>query len=111
MLGSRIRELRKEKKMSQRELAEKLNVSQQTIGAWEIERIVPGADTLNILANYFNVSTDYLLGRSEKKKENNNDYTLKEALDSVMSYDGKPMTENDREVIEGIIKGYMENKK
>ena len=61
MLGSRIRELRKERKMSQRELAEKLNVSQQTIGAWETERIIPGADTLGNIANYFDVTTDYLL--------------------------------------------------
>lgn len=111
MLGSRIRELRKERKMSQRELAEKLNVSQQTIGAWETERIVPGADTLGNIANYFGVTADYLLGRSEKRKENKDDFTVQEALDSVMSFDGKPMTDNDREIIEGIIRAYMEKKK
>ena len=111
MLGSRIRELRKERKMSQRELAEKLNVSQQTIGAWETERIVPGADTLGNIANYFGVTTDYLLGRSEQRKENKDDFTVQEALDSVMSFDGKPMTDNDREIIEGLIRAYMSNKK
>ena len=111
MLGSRIRELRKERKMSQRELAEKLNVSQQTIGAWETEGIVPGADTLGNIANYFGVTTDYLLGRSEQRKENKDDFTVQEALDSVMSFDGKPMTDNDREIIEGLIRAYMSNKK
>ena len=111
MLGSRIRELRKERKMSQRELAEKLNVSQQTIGAWETERIVPGADTLGIIANYFDVTSDYLLGRSEQRKESNDDFTIEQALNSVMSFDGKPMTDNDREVIEGLIRAYMSNKK
>lgn len=111
MLGSRIRELRKEKKMSQRELAEKLNVSQQTIGAWETERIVPGADTLGTIANYFDVTSDYLLGRSEQRKENNEDFTVEQALNSVMSFDGKPMTDNDRNIIEGLIRAYMNNKK
>ena len=38
-------------------------------------------------------------------------FTLEEALNSVMSFDGKPMTDNDREIIEGIIRAYMEKKK
>ena len=69
MLGNNIKELRKLKRMIQKDLAEAMKVSQQTIGAWETERAVPGADTLNELADYFNVTTDYLLGRPEKKDD------------------------------------------
>ena len=71
MLGNNIRELRKQKKLTQAELAKLMHVSQQTIGAWETERAVPGSDTLGELADYFGVTTDYLLGRPEKHKEDN----------------------------------------
>lgn len=67
MLGNNIKELRKAKRMTQKELADTLHVSQQTVGSWETERAIPGADTLAQLADYFGVTTDYLLGRSEKK--------------------------------------------
>ena len=74
LLGSRIKELRKEKGLRQSELATTLHVSQQAVGSWETGRTVPGADTLNVLADYFNVTTDYLLGRPEKKDDDNVDY-------------------------------------
>lgn len=54
----------------------------------------------------YNVSIDYLLGNKERKEQ-----TVQQALNSVMSFDGKPMTDNDREIIEGIIRAYMEKKK
>lgn len=53
MLGTVLKELRKEKRMNQAELAKIMNVSQQTIGAWETERAITGADTLERLADYF----------------------------------------------------------
>ena len=62
MLGNNIKELRKSKRMTQRDLAVAMRVSQQTVGAWETGRAIPGSDTLGELADYFNVTTDYLLG-------------------------------------------------
>lgn len=67
MLGNNIKELRKQKHLTQKDLAKLMHVSQQTIGAWETERAIPGSDTLALLANLFNVSTDYLLGRDPKE--------------------------------------------
>ena len=70
-LANNIKELRKNRKLNQVELAKQLNVSQQTVGAWETGRAIPGSDTLDMLANYFGVTTDYLLGRNglEDQKE------------------------------------------
>lgn len=55
-LANNIKELRKNRKLNQVELAKQLNVSQQTVGAWETGRAIPGSDTLDMLANYFGVT-------------------------------------------------------
>ncbi|QEK11653.1 helix-turn-helix transcriptional regulator [Crassaminicella thermophila] len=62
MFGSRLKHLRSKKKITQQELAELLNVSPSTIGMYEQGRRDPDTNTIKFLANYFNVSTDYLLG-------------------------------------------------
>ena len=62
MLGTRIKELRKEFGLSQVELALRMEVTKQTISNWENENIQPSIDMLVDLANVFNVTTDYLLG-------------------------------------------------
>ena len=62
MLGTRIKELRKEFGLSQVELAMRMEVTKQTISNWENGNIQPSVDMLVGLANVFNVTTDYLLG-------------------------------------------------
>ena len=62
MLGARIKELRKEFGLSQVALADRMEVTKQTISNWENENIQPSIDMLVGLANIFNVTTDYLLG-------------------------------------------------
>ena len=62
MLGTRIKELRKEFGLSQVELAMRMEVTKQTISNWENENIQPSIDMLVGLSNMFNVTTDYLLG-------------------------------------------------
>lgn len=61
-----IRELREKKGITQAKLAEILGVGRTTITMYEKGTIVPPADILRKLADYFNVSVDYLLGREEK---------------------------------------------
>ena len=62
MLGTRIKELRKEFGLSQVDLAARMEVTKQTISNWENGNIQPSIDMLVGLANVFNVTTDYLLG-------------------------------------------------
>lgn len=107
MLGNNIKELRKQKHLTQKDLAKLMHVSQQTIGAWETERAIPGSDTLALLANLFNVSTDYLLDR---KTPDNNDIDLDRAIDNAMSFDGKPVTDHDRKMMKQLWKAYMAGK-
>ena len=62
MLGVRINELRRAMGWSQVQLAEKLNISKQTVSNWENENIQPSIEMLIRVATLFQVSTDYLLG-------------------------------------------------
>lgn len=64
-LGKTIKELRLEERISQRELGNRLNVCNQTVSFWESGQREPDLDTLLKIADYFQVSTDYLLGRDK----------------------------------------------
>jgi transcriptional regulator with XRE-family HTH domain len=67
MYGERIRELRKEKNMSLKQLAEELDMPLTTLGNYEREERHPDFDTTAAIASYFGVTIDYLIGRSEKR--------------------------------------------
>lgn len=68
----------------------------------------PSAEKLKELADYFNVSTDYLLGRTDNPNTQEKQYTetdLSKMLDNAMSFDGEPMSDQDREVIMAYLRG------
>lgn len=65
MLSKRIKQLRESHGETQQKMAENLGVSQQTIAGWEKGQRNPSLETLSTLADYFGVSVDYLLGRTD----------------------------------------------
>ena len=66
----RLKELRKKKGISQLRLATELNTTQNTVSRYETGEREPGIDELIKIADYFNVSVDYLIGRTENPKMN-----------------------------------------
>lgn len=64
MFGERMQQLRQLNNETQEQLAKFLGVSRQTVANYEIEKHEPDFDTLNKIAIHYNVSTDYLLGRT-----------------------------------------------
>lgn len=62
---NRLKELRKEKKLTQEELAQKINVTKLTISRWERGERLPKSDKAQELADFFGVNTAYLLGYSD----------------------------------------------
>ncbi|MDE5667746.1 MAG: helix-turn-helix domain-containing protein [Clostridia bacterium] len=62
----RLFELRTEKGLSQRELARLMNVSQGTYNNWENSNTQPSIEQQIALANFFEVSVDYLIGRTDE---------------------------------------------
>ena len=75
MNGRKLKSLREKKGLLQKELGDKLNISASTIGMYEQDRRDPDFETLKKIANFFNVSTDYLL---DNTNNNNIDEELKE---------------------------------
>ena len=61
-----LRELRIERGITQTELAKQCGVSSQCISSLEVGRRSPTGSTIEALSKYFNVSTDYLLGRTDE---------------------------------------------
>ena len=71
MFGKRIKELRKGQEITQDQLAIFLNVSKQSVWGYENNSVEPSFDVLVKIADRFNVSLDYLLGRTEEKYNSN----------------------------------------
>ena len=65
MLSEKIINLRKSRGWSQEELAERLNVSRQSVSKWEGAQSVPDMNKILMLSEVFGVSTDFLLGRTQ----------------------------------------------
>ncbi len=74
--GNILRELREEKDLTQVELAKKLNITSQSLSQYELGKRIPDIEMIDRLANFFNVSVDYLLGRTDIK--NSSMFTIKE---------------------------------
>ena len=72
-IAEKIKQLRKDNNMTQEDLAEKLNVSRQTISKWETNISIPDADNIVAISKLFNITTDELLDYKvetvQKKKQ------------------------------------------
>ena len=107
--GKKLHSLMKDNKITQQELAEKLNVRRGSVSNWVTDRRMPDSDTIVDLANIFNVTTDYLLGNDKNIKDNTNskDLMFDNAQDAlkfilkqpnIMAFDVPELT--DEEIIE-----------
>lgn len=65
MLGERLKKLRKERGLLQKDIAKMLNISASAYGYYEQNKRDPDTKTLQLLADFYNVSVDYLLGRTD----------------------------------------------
>lgn len=67
--GDRLRELREEKGITQKELGRVVSISERVIGYYEAnDRFPKDENILKIIADYFDVSVDYLIGRTSSRK-------------------------------------------
>jgi len=62
-LAERLTELRTQSGLSQREFSKRVSIAQPTVANWEVGRREPSIDTLIKIAQFFDVSLDYLVGR------------------------------------------------
>ena len=81
MIENRIRELRKNLNMSQEALADKIGTTQQAVSRMENNAYDIPSDLLIQIAKYFNVTTDYILGISDIKRDYNGQYRMNQEMD------------------------------
>lgn len=95
----RLKELRKEIGISQKQFAKDFGVGQNTVSRWETGDRLLDSETLNSVAEYFEVSTDYLLGKTEYRNENDLSDALADAYGPLYSefqkqgYEGEEILE------------------
>jgi transcriptional regulator with XRE-family HTH domain len=95
MIGVRIKSLREEHGMTQTELGNLLGVVKQTVSSWENEISSPGNDTLLKMADIFEVSADFLLGKSDD-------------VNSVEQSEPEYTTEKERQLL-SLYREYLDN--
>lgn len=113
---NRLKLLREEKNMLQEDLGKIIGVSKSAIGFYENEKRDMSPETIIKLANFFNVSTDYLLGKSEiRNPENDIDFDLDKLRIGLSKKDYENITEEQIKQIEElakvILKDNLKNKK
>lgn len=83
--GHKLKTLRKQRGLTQKELAEKLFLSQSSITRFEKDEILPTSETLSKIANYFDVSIDFLLNRPQTtpKKNSNLEKAFNQAIEEL----------------------------
>ncbi|CEI72506.1 MULTISPECIES: helix-turn-helix domain-containing protein [Romboutsia] len=105
-LSMRLKALRKEKGLTLEELAKELDTTKVTLSRYENGIREPKGETLNKLANYFNVSTDYLFARTDDKNYISDEgiADVKLEMDKMLKkigahgslmFDGEPMTDEE----------------
>lgn len=100
MLGQRIRSLRKEKKITQQDLANYLKLGKSTISQYENNINEPDTTTIQKIADFFNVSVDYLFGRTDEPLS-----VEKVATDKSNFIDEEgPLTEEEKEYLKESLK-------
>lgn len=92
LTGRRLAQLRKEQNLKQRDLAEYLNVAVSTVSNYENSINSIDIATLDKLADFFEVSTDYLIGRTDERRPaeffyrpNYSDLYVREIADTVLT--------------------------
>ena len=90
-LGMMISSLRKEKGMTQLELAEKMGVTDKAVSKWERDLSFPDINSIPKLAEVFEVSVDELMQVKTETKENMSKYKIDEIVDTVLKGVGVAM--------------------
>ena len=105
MLAQTLKELRFKKNITQSEFANILGVAQQTVGSWEKNKSTPNYDLLKKIADYFNVTTDYLLGHKDLQNEELNE----DEINLLTAY--RQLNDNDKQLTKSMLERMLPKKK
>lgn len=103
-ISYRLKELRKEKKLTQAKVAQSLGTTQQSYARWENGKVTPTSEKLAQIAKFYGVTTDYLLGDQSEEVDLSNVELL-----FRMTSDG--MTKEEQEVFKDELIEFMKERK
>ncbi len=119
IFAKRLRQLRKEKDISQEELGKVLSLTKASISLYESGKREPDFETLQKIASFFNVTTDYLLGRTDNRKDSTP--SIDDELNAIMRelgpdvtlqfYDLKGMSQEEKENLKIFLEGLKARRK
>lgn len=109
----KIKELALKRGISLQKVAEDLGYSINYL--YTLKEKIPKSDRLQEIADYFNVSTDYLLGRTDnptiaKDGDASAPLDLRDIAAQSMLFDGKPLSEEDIDFIIAVLEAHLKNK-
>lgn len=109
----KIKELADKRGISLTKLEEDLGYSRNTL--YKLKSQKTNAERISEIADYFNVSTDYLLGRTDNPKittggDASAPLDLRDIAAQSMLFDGKPLTEEDIDFITAVLEAHLKNK-
>ena len=117
----RLKELRLNAGLTQKDLAKAIDVGRTTISEYESGKIVPKQEGLLKIANHFNVSVDYLTGVSNERatrKQNVSDldsllntihYILLDEYDTPVTYEGEQLSSRQKIIVDQLIEQLRDN--
>ena len=109
-----VKELCRRQGISLNTLEERIGFSRNSLYSWKNSE--PKPKKLNAVADYFNVSTDYLLGRTDNPSIANSkeqfffegkEVDVEELASTAMRFNGKPLSDEDKKAIQNIIEIYL----
>lgn len=106
MLGRRMKDKRENLGYTQKEVADRIGIARTTYAMYESESRDPDTKTLESLADFYNVSTDYLLGRDVPQWASQDDVIeLKRLLENNvnMACGGESLTEAEKQRVKDIL--------
>lgn len=101
--GQRLKTIRKKRNVTQKELAESLQLAQSTVANYENNTRFPSVEPLTMISDYLNVSIDYLLGISESEEKD-------DLSDTLLGQDGDISLTTYQEIWQGIFSLLLEGK-
>ena len=114
-LGQRIKAKRKEKKLTQIEVAKRLGIDNTTVSKWESDVYEPDAEALVKLAELFDTTSDYLLGRTDDPKppktDMKDDSPIPSSVQAWLRADTTGLTEEEQRELAKELADYFEMRK
>ena len=102
--SKRLKSLRKDKRLTQKQLGELLFIDDTSISKYENEKAMPENELLQRIADFFGVSVDYLLGRTEEQKPSTNKINMKKEVETIAAHlEGKEITPKKMKLLKSYI--------